>query len=234
MFVAWAYYSSGHNGNLKEEYKMITQIKDITTYLHHINTLISKVEGKESLDYSDVRSIYDYFIAIKNTNEIIDLAEKEVKISSVSLYKEAKLILIETESFSTITDNVATKLSSTYIQPLCDKHIEQFGKEYESEKEKATALWNEYTPLSNRLDYMDFNDPEYKQTEYRCNSAKSLYDVSRARVNLLYKSLDEEKRKIAGLYYFEYSFMELVVLRIGTIANSIIADIDNLKNTGVL
>ena len=213
---------------------MITQIKDITAYLHHIKSLLSKVENSDSLEYSDVKSIYNYFVNIKNTNEIIDLAEKEARTSCVDLYKEAQRILVETEAFGTITNDVAIKLSSTYIQPLCDKHIEQFSKEYESEKEKATALWNEYTPLSNRLDYMDFNAPEYKQTENRCNSVKALYDVSHARVNLLYKSLDEEKRRIAGLYYFEYSFLELVVLRISTIANSIIADIDNLKKTGVL
>ena len=94
--------------------------------------------------------------------------------------------------------------------------------------QRATALWQEYTAMSNRLDMMDMQSEEYKTLNADCDANKAEYDKAHAEVELLHAKYDAERRRIAKLYYFDITIVELLISKIRQIAEAIIKDITRI------
>ena len=111
----------------------------------------------------------------------------------------------------------------------CDAYLNPFESAHNEAVQKATALWQEYSAMSNRLDMMDMKSEEYKVLDDTCNAKKEEYDKAHAEVEKFYAKYDAERRRIAKLYYFDITIAELLITKICQIAEAIIIDITRIS-----
>ncbi|NCB79571.1 MAG: hypothetical protein EOM41_06340 [Bacilli bacterium] len=212
----------------------MTNLSSIATDLQVINNLLVKYEKNKALVYEDALVLSTFYLHYKDTNAIIAMAEDELNTNAEHLLNAAKQLSEATASFSAIYNRHSDFFQSFNPKPICDAHLKPFEEQYEEAKDISTQLWKDYSSLSNRLDFMAYEDDDFKPTEAKCDNAKAAYDEAHAKTNFLFDSFDKERRKTASLYYFDMMFLEVLVTRIDSIAKGIIVDIDNLKAQGAL
>ena len=166
---------------------------------------------------------------LRDTNTIIECAEKEAKADIKQLAKDANTLQNEAEYIAkTIADN-RPLLINIDCKAECDAYLNPFESAYTEAMQKATALWQEYSAMSNRLDMMDMKSEQYKVLNDTCNAKKEEYDKTHAEVETLYAKYDAERRRIAKLYYFDITIAELLIMKICQIAEAIITDITRIS-----
>lgn len=212
----------------------MTNLSSIVTDLQIVNNLLVKYEKNKALEYEECLVLSTFYLHYKDTNAIIAMAEDELNTNAEHLLDIAKQLSEVTASFSAIYNHYSDFFQSFDPKPICDAYLKPFEEQYEDAKDISTQLWKDYSSLSNRLDFMTYEDDEYKPTEDKCDKAKVEYDKAHAKTDELFTRFDKERRKTASLYYFDMMFLEVLVTRIGSIAKSIITDIDNLKAQGAL
>ena len=120
-------------------------------------------------------------------------------------------------------------LQTVDFKAVFEEHLRPFEHRYEEAKETATKLWQNYSAMSNRQDFLPLESEEYKALDTECDTAKAEYDKSHARVNLLYNEWQQERDRYFCVYCFKPMFLDVLVERLKGIAESIIADINRMK-----
>ena len=196
--------------------------------LHTISSLLNKFAQEGDLCFADKLQLALLCDELRDTNNIIEYAEQEAKVDIKQLSKEANDIKEEAES---IAQTIATNKQLFAIidcKAECDAHLHPFEAAYNEAMQKATALWLEYTAMSNRLDMTDMQSEEYKTLDAYCDAKKAEYDKAHAEVETLHDKYDAECRRIAKLYYFDITIVELLISKIRQIAEAIIKDITRI------
>ena len=103
---------------------------------------------------------------------------------------------------------------------------------WEEMKEKAHTVWMELQGISNRLDYTDYSDPEFKSLDEKCESLRAEYDKLHSSVNELFEKYRNEQKALAGLYYFDMEYLYVLTSRLSEIARCIISDIADFREGG--
>ena len=212
----------------------MTNLSSIATDLQTINNLLVKYEKNKALEYEECLVLSTFYLHYKDTNAIIAMAEDELNTNAEHLFDIAKQLYEAATSFIVIYNQYSDFFQSFDPKPICDAYLKPFEEQYQEAKGISTQLWKDYSSLSNRLDFMAYEDDEYQATEDKCDKAKAEYDKAHAKTDELFTRFDKERRKTVSLYYFDMMFLEVLVTRIDCIAKSIITDIDNLKAQGVL
>ena len=207
---------------------MTTLNRTIST-LHTISSLLTKFVQEGDLCFTDKLQLALLYDELRDTNNIIDCAEKEAKSDIKQLAKDAKTLQNEAEHIAkTIADN-RPLLINIDCKAECDAYLNPFESAYNEAMQKATALWQECSAMSNRLDMMDMQSEEYVAIDTACNAKKEEYDKAHAEVETLYSEYDTERRHIAKLYYFDITITELLITKICKIAEAIITDITRIS-----
>lgn len=212
----------------------MTNLSSIATDLQTINNLLVKYEKNKALAYEDALVLSTFYLHYKDTNAIIAMAEEELNTNAKHLMDIAKQLSESATYFSAIYNEDSDFFLSFNPKPICDTYLKPFEERYEEAKDISTQLWKDYSSLSNRLDFMAYEDDEFKPTEAKCDKAKAEYEKAHTKTNELFSRFDKERRKTASLYYFDMMFLEVLIARIDRIAKGVIADIDNLKGQGTL
>lgn len=210
----------------------MTNLSSIAADLQIVNNLLVKYEKDKALVYEDALVLSKFYLHYKDTNAIIAMAEDELNTNAEHLLDIAKQLSEAATSFSSTYNQDSDFFQAFNPKPICDTHLKPIEEQYEEAKKISTLLWKDYSSLSNRLDFMDDEDDEFKPTEDKCDKAKAEYDDAHTKTNELFENFYKEREKTASLYYFDMMFLEVLVTRIGRIAKGIIADIDNLKTQG--
>ena len=206
---------------------MATLNRTIST-LHTISSLLIKFAQEGDLCFADKLQLATLCDELRATNTIIEYAEQEAKTNIRQLENDAKAMKEEAESIAqTIADNKQV-LASIDCKAECDAYLHPFESAYNEAMQKATALWQEYTAMSNRLDMTDMQSEEYKTLDADCDAKKAEYDKAHAGVESLHAKYDAERRRIAKLYYFDITVTELLISKIRQIAEAIIKDITRI------
>ena len=207
---------------------MTTLNRTIST-LHTVSSLLAKFVQEGDLCFTDKLQLALLCDELRDTNTIIECAEKKAQADIKQLAKDANTLQYEAEHIAkTIADN-RPLLINIDCKTECDAYLNPFESAYTEAMQKATALWQEYTAMSNRLDMMDMQDEEYKNLDTACNAKKAEYDNAHAEVETLYAKYDTERRRIAKLYYFDITIAELLITKICQIAEAIIKDISRIS-----
>ena len=207
---------------------MTTLNRTIST-LHTVSSLLTKFVQEGDLCFTDKLQVALLCDELRDTNTIIVCAEKEAKSDIKQLADDANDLKNEAENIvKTIADN---KLLFTNIdcKAECDAYLKPFESAHNEAMQKATALWQEYSAMSNRLDMTDMQSEEYKVLDDTCNAKKEEYDKAHAEVETLYSEYDTERRRIAKLYYFDITIAELLIMKICQISEAIIKDITRIS-----
>ena len=207
---------------------MTTLNRTIST-LHTVSSLLTKFVQEGDLCFTDKLQLALLCDELRDTNTIIECAEKKAKADIKQLAMDANELKSEAEHIAkTIADN-RPLLINIDCKAECDAYLDPFESAYNEAMQKATALWQEYTAMSNRLDIMDMKSEEYKVLHDTCNAKKEEYDKAHAEVETLYVKYDAERRRIAKLYYFDITIAELLITKICKIAEAIIKDITRIS-----
>ena len=128
-------------------------------------------------------------------------------------------LISETDRYLSLDRSV---LQTVDFKAFFEEHLRPF-------EETATILWQNYSAVSNRLDFLPLESDEYKSLDAECDTAKTEYDKAHARVNLLYNEWQQERDRYFYVYCFKPMFLDVLVERLKGIAESIIADISRMK-----
>jgi hypothetical protein len=207
---------------------MTTLNRTIST-LHTVSSLLTKFVQEGDLCFTDKLQLALLYDELRDTNTIIECAEKEAKADIEQLANDATELKNEVENIvHTIADN-RPLLTNVDCKAECDAYLKPFESAHNGAMQKATVLWQEYTAMSNRLDMMDMQSEEYKTLDATCNGKKAEYDKAHAEVETLYAKYDAERRRIAKLYYFDITIAELLITKICQIAEATIKDITRIS-----
>ena len=197
--------------------------------LHTVSFLLTKFVQEGDLCFTDKLQLALLYDELRDTNTIIECAEKEAKADIEQLADDANELKDEAEHIAhAITDN-RPLLTNVDYKAECDAYLKPFESAHNEAMQKATALWQEYTSMSNRLDMMDMQSKEYKALDDACNAKKEEYDKVHTEVETQYAKYDTERRRIAKLYYFDITIAELLITKICQIADAIIKDITRIS-----
>ena len=207
----------------------MTTLNRTISILHTVSSLLTKFVQEGDLCFTDKLQLALLCDELRDTNTIIECAEKEAKADIKQLTVDANALKNEAENIAhTIADNKQT-FANIDCKTECDAYLNPFESAHNEAMQKATALWQEYTAMSNRLDMMDMQSEEYKTLDAACNDKKEEYDKAHAEVEKFYAKYDAERRRIAKLYYFDISIAELLITKICQIAEAIIKDITRIS-----
>ena len=206
---------------------MATLNRTIST-LHTVSFLLTKFAQEGDLCFADKLQLATLCDELRDTNAIIECAEQDAKMDIRQLQEDAKAMKEKAES---IANTIATNkqvLANIDCKAECDAYLHPFESVYNEAMQRATALWQEYTAMSNRLDMTDMQSEEYKTLDAGCDAKKAEYDKTHAEVETLRAKYDAERRRIAKLYYFDIAVTELLITKIRQIAEAIIKDITRI------
>ena len=135
-------------------------------------------------------------------------------------------LISETNRYLSLDRSV---LQTVDFKAFFEEHLRPFERRYEEAKETATILWQNYSAVSNQLDFLPLESDEYKSLDAECDTAKTEYDEAHARVNLLYNEWQQERDRYFCVWCFKPVFLDVLVERLKGIAGSIISDIGRMK-----
>ena len=206
---------------------MATLNRTIST-LHTVSSLFTKFAQEGDLCFADKLQLATLCEELRDTNTVIENAEQEAKTDILQLQIDTKAMAGEAESIANTIAGNKELFANIDCKAECDAHLHPFESAYNEVMQKATALWQEYTAMSNRLDMTDMQNEEYKTLNADCDAKKAEYDKAHAEVETLHAKYDAERRRISKLYYFDIAVTELLITKIRQIAEAIIKDITRI------
>ncbi len=200
-------------------------IANITTSLQSVNSVLSScTDGRLSFD--DTLTLAAFYRDYSDTNSLIEAAEKEAVEDADKLLSDTVSLLSEIENFSAVG---VAGIQSVDFGRLFEQHIKPFEERYVAAKTVSTKLWQEYSAMSNRLDFLPLGSEEYKTLNAECDAKKSEYNTAHEQTNRLYDDWQSERQRCFCVYTFKPLHLEVLVARLKGIAESIIADIKHIK-----
>jgi hypothetical protein len=208
------------------------KIQETTNGLRRVNELLGKYVQKQALSFGEKRELWLFYKEHEDTNALIDCAVAMAGKDLDLLFSDAQLLLKEAEVLIGIYKSSVPLFSSFDTKADCKEHLKPFEDAWEEMKEKAHAVWMELQRTSNRLDFMDYSDPEFKSLDEKCDSLRAEYNKLQNGVNELFGKYRNEQKGLAGLYYFDLEYLHVLVFRLSEIASSIISDIADFREGG--
>ncbi len=204
---------------------MSMSIADITTRLQSVNNILSScVNGQMTFDEAMVLS--SFYRDYGETNSLIEAAEKEAEEDADKLLSDTVSLLSEIEKFSAVG---VAGIQSVDFERLFEQHVKPFEERYEAAKTASTKLWQEYSAMSNRLDFLSVDSDEYKTLNIECDAKKSAYDTAHEQTNRLYDDWQSERQRCFCVYTFKPLHLDVLVARLKGISESIISDLKRIK-----
>ncbi len=200
-------------------------IADISSCLQSVNNVLSSyVDGRLSFD--DAMVLSSFYRDYSDTNSLIEAAEKEVAENADGLLTDTVSLLSEIEKFSAVE---VTNIQSVDFEWLFEQHFKPFEERYEAAKAVSTKLWQEYSAMSNRLDFLPLDSDEYKTLNAECDAKKSEYEAAHIKAETVHNVWRAEQQRCFCVYTFKPLHLDVLVARLKGIAESIITDIKRIK-----
>ena len=200
-------------------------IYDISSRLQSANSVLLSC-GNGSLSFDDALTLAAFYRDYSDTNGLIESAEKEVAKDADRLLTDTVSLLSEIEKFSAVG---VAGIQSVDFESIFEQHVKPFEVRYEAAKAISTKLWQEYSAISNRLDFLPLDSDEYKALHTECDVKKAEYDTAHSQTNQFYDMWQSERQRCFCVYTFKPLHLEVLVNRLKGISESIIADIKRIK-----
>lgn len=200
-------------------------IQQITQRLSEVNTLLTTCR-QDDFSFGQALSLSLFYRDFSDTNSLVSEATGLAKENPGQLSELSTSLISEADRYLSLD---RTQLQAVDFETLFEEHLKPFEHRYEKAKATATILWQNYSAMSNRLDFLPPDSEEYKSLDAECDAAKVEYDKTHARVNLLYDEWQQERDRYFCVYCFKPMFLDVLVERLKGIAESIMADISRMK-----
>lgn len=200
--------------------------------MKRVNELLGKYVQDQALRFGEKRELWLFYKEHEDTNALIDCAVAMAGKDLDLLLSDAQQLLKGAEELTGIYKSSGPLFSSFDTKADCNAHLQPFKEAWEEMKEKAHTVWMELQRTSNRLDFMDYSDPEFNSLDEKCDRLRAEYDKLHNSVNELFGKYRDEQKAIAGLYYFDLEYLHVLIFRLSEIASNIISDIADFRERG--
>ncbi len=200
-------------------------IADISSCLQSVNNVLSSCVGGR-LTFDDALILSEFYRDYSDTNSIIEAAEKEAVEDADKLLSDTVSLLSEIEKFSAVG---VANIQQVDFERLFEQHVKPFEERYDVAKAVSTKLWQEYSAMSNRLDFLPLDSEEYKTRNIECDAKKSEYEAAHIKTETAHNEWRAEQQRRFCVYTFKPLHLEILVARLKGISKSIIADIKRIK-----
>ena len=199
-------------------------------YIQTINAGLARMEElMKSLlttptDFETLLSLYLLYKEHQHTNTLIDYAESVLKSGEgidKLLADATELNQLVTRCNRLYTGNQKA-FDSIDNDALFEAHIKPFRDAEKAEADIAAPLWKEYQQLSNRLDFMDRDDEEFKQLNAESDAVKAQYDIHHAKVNELHRIYNDEVKRCSAALSFTLEDLSVLFFYMQRISQTII------------
>ena len=204
---------------------MSMSIAQITSRLQSVNSVLLSC-GNGSLSFDDALTLAAFYRDYSDTNGLIKAAEKEVAEDADRLLTNTVSLLSEIEKFSAVG---VAGIQSVDFESIFEQQVKPFEERYKAAKAISTKLWQEYSAISNRLDFLPLDSDEYIVLHTECDAKKAEYDTAHSQTNQFYDMWQSERQRCFCVYTFKPLHLEILISRLKGISESIIADIKRIK-----
>lgn len=200
---------------------------NIITDLGQVNEILPQTDN--CIVFEDLKTLVQFYKHHQNTDDAISLMAASI-FDNVDYYEaSASRLKGLCDEFQQLYAQSALYWDSFDFEGACRDYLKPYKQPYEEAKTNATAQWRRFQSLSNRLDYMPFDDPDYKDLMAICDAVEAEYHVSSKEVNRLYEELRAKEDYIAKVYFFKISYLVVLIGLWGHIAESLTNDISRIK-----
>ena len=200
-------------------------IQQIIQRLSEINTLLTTCR-QDDFSFAQALTLSLFYRDFSDTNSLVSEVTDLAKENPGRLSELSPSLISEADRYLSLDRSV---LQTVDFKAVFEEHLRPFERRYEEANRTATRLWREYSAMSNRLDFLPLESGEYKSLDAECDAAKAEYDKAHAHVNLLYDEWQQERGRHFCVYCFKPMFLDVLVERLKGIAESIMADINRMK-----
>lgn len=200
-------------------------IQQIIQRLSGVNALLTTCK-QDDFSFAQALTLSLFYRDFSDTNSLVSEATGLAKENPGQLAELSSSLISESDRYLSLDRSV---LQTMDFKAVFEEHLRPFERRYEEARETATKLWQKYSAMSNRLDFLPLDSEEYKSLDAECDTAKAEYDKAHAHVNLLYNEWQQERDRYFCVYCFKPMFLDVLVERLEGIAESIVADINRMK-----
>ena len=200
-------------------------IYDIRSRLQSVNSVLLSC-GNGSLSFDAALTLAAFYRDYSDTNGLIEAAEKEVTENADRLLTDIVSLLSEIEKFSAVG---VAGIQSVDFESIFEQQVKPFEERYEAAKAKSTKLWQEYSAISNRLDFLPLDSDEYKTLNAEGDAKKAEYETAHIKTKSTHDEWRAEQQRCFCVYTFKPLHLVVLVNRLKGISESIIADIKRIK-----
>lgn len=199
---------------------------DISQRLQEVNDTLTASCGQKELSFDEALCLSLFYRDFKDTNALVEEAESLAGQDAARLHGLARSLLSETERYFSLDKSA---MSNTDYETLFENHLKPIEERFNEAKAVATRLWRVYSEKSNRLDYFPMDSDEYRSLDAECDNTKEEYDRAHAMADLLYKEWTRGRDRCFCVWCFKPLFMDVLVSRLRGIAESIVSDLERIK-----
>ncbi|MCM1078277.1 MAG: hypothetical protein NC344_01215 [Bacteroidales bacterium] len=191
-----------------------------------VNHLLTQCAGKETVSFEEADALASFYRDFNDTTTLITEANRLVNSDIDGLSAFAVSLSSEVETYLSADKS---KFTTVDFEAVFDSHIKPYEERYNTAKDISTALWREYSAMSNRLDYLPGDSDDYKTLDIECSSKKTEYDTAHAKTESQYAQWQQEETRCFHIRHFKMLFMDVLMERLGTIARNIVSDTSRIK-----
>lgn len=204
---------------------MEVMLSNITRRLSEINTLLATCK-QEDLSFGQALLLSLFYRDFSDTNSLVGKVTKLAKENLGELLKLSSSLISETDKYLSLDKD---GLQTVDFKAVFEEHLKPFEHRYEEAKATATKLWQAYSAMGNRLDFVPLDSKKYTKLSTECDTKKAEYDMAHAQTGQLYNEWQQERDRYFCVYCFRPMFLDVLVERLRGIAESIIADIHRMQ-----
>lgn len=194
--------------------------------LSSVNRLLPRLAGQETITIDGACPLALFYRDYNDTALLVAEADRLAGNDMDGLYSFALSLSSECDSYLAAD---RTMLEATDFAGIFDSHIKPFKERSDMASQTATALWREYSAISNRLDFLSPESDEYTVLDTGCDAKHDAYVATHERAAELHALLRHEETRYLPVRYFRMMYLDVLVARLGEIARCIISDIDRIK-----
>lgn len=157
-------------------------IRQITQRLSEINTLLTDCK-QEDFSFEKALSLSLFYRDFSDTNSLVGEVTGLAMENPGELLQLSSSLISESDKYLSLDKSV---LQVVDFKAIFEEHLKPFEHRYEEAKATATKLWQAYSAISNRLDFMPLDSEEYARLSAECDAKKAEYDTAHAQTDHLY------------------------------------------------
>lgn len=200
---------------------MIMELQKLISRLHEVTAICRS--SNANLTFEEAETVARLYHDYQNTNAIIDAAEEmahdDTEALKAIMSKLAPGVREAMKALPNIAaidfNKIGTEYSDTYYNAF-------------NEASKALApLRQKVYHLNERLDYLPLDSKDYVDCEKTLEDAKAELEPGQKDVKAKYSRYEQEHERSAFVRYFKPEYLEVLIVKLGQIADAVIADLNH-------